>query len=48
LKDVNNAWVLFEFTKFDETNRDDKAVDENICVFTLTMKLSEDGGSKFV
>jgi len=40
LKDVNNAWVLFEFNKFDKTIRDDKAVDENICIFTLTIKSS--------
>jgi len=38
LKDYNNAWVLFEFTKFDKTIRDDKAVDENNCIFMLTIK----------
>ena len=32
LKDVNNAWVLSEFTKFDKTIRDDKAADKNVCI----------------
>jgi len=40
LKCVNNAWVPFEFNKFDKTIGDDKAVDENTCIFTLTIKTS--------